>query len=279
MSFSERVGLAPSRPLQRGSMDGRLRNGVWNCIDAMTVRMGTSHAAMAAMHSRSGGPLGAFYERVWLDFFGAAGDQFPEDPGLWLRQWFYAAKWDEVYDLVEFIASPMRGPFADECNSALEKEKAAYRVVGGKVIDLTDEGQLKAIDEALKSAEPFAPVHEQLRTALARLADRPEPDYRNAMKEPISAVETLAGIIACSPGATLDKALKLIGSRKMISLHPGLVEAWGATYGYTSDRVRHGMKDGQSSIELKEALYLVVSCSAFISYLIALANKAGVKVG
>jgi hypothetical protein len=39
------------------------------------------------------------------------------------------------------------------------------------------------------------------------------------------------------------------------------------------------MKDGQARPELADAIYLVVSCSAFVSYLIALAARVGVKVG
>ena len=73
----------------------------------------------------------------------------------------------------------------------MEKEKAAYRIVDTKVIELTDRAQLDAIDDAVTAAEAAPLVHEHLRTALARLADRPEPDYRNAMKESISSVETL----------------------------------------------------------------------------------------
>jgi hypothetical protein len=253
---------------------------LWNAIDEMIGRMGSSMGTLLAIQSGRDGPAATLFERLWLDFFGAAGDLFPEDPHRWLRQWFYAAEWNRAYDLIEFIASHVRGPFADDCNAALKRERAAYQIVQGKVVELTDEGQLKAIDEAMVAGEPFAPVREHLRTALARLADRPEPDARNAAREAISAVESLVGMIAGSPGATLDDGLKLLQSRKIIPLRPSLNRAWGAIYGYASDAgIRHGLKEGQAGPDLDDATYVVVSCSAVVSYLIALANKAGVKVG
>jgi len=274
MSFSERSGLSPVRPIQRASMDGRLRNGLWNVVHALVEE----ETDFLNQFQQSAGR--EMLEWIWVDFRGAARDQLGHAGRTWLRDWFYAAKWYEVYDLIEFIAAIEGVGFTNDCNAALKRERAAYQIVQGKVVELTDEGQLKAIDEAMVAAEPFAPVHEHLRTAVARLGDRPEPDCRNAAKEAISAVETLAGMIAGSPGATLDAALKLIEQRKIIPLHPSLIKAWGAIYGYTSDAgIRHGLKEGQSSIELEDALYVVVSCSAFISYLIALAARAGVKVG
>jgi hypothetical protein len=78
----------------------------------------------------------------------------------------------------------------------------------------------------------------------------------------------------------LDAALKLIEQRKIIPLHPSLIKAWGAIYGYTSDGgIRHGLKERQPGPDLDDAMYVVVSCSAMVSYLIALAARAGVRVG
>jgi hypothetical protein len=101
------------------------------------------------------------------------------------------------------------------------------------------------------------------------------------MKEAISAVECLVRTITESPGVTLGEGLKLMGSRKLLPAHPSLIASWSALYGYTSDvgGVRHAMKDGQRDLALEDALYVVISCSAIVSYLIALAGRAGVKLG
>jgi len=61
-----------------------------------------------------------------------------------------------------------------------------------------------------------------------------------------------------------------------IGLHPALEKGFGAIYGYTSDQggIRHAMID-ESTCDFEDAKYMLVSCSAFVNYLIMKANKAG----
>ena len=99
------------------------------------------------------------------------------------------------------------------------------------------------------------------------------------MKEAISAVETLANMIAGSSGRPLNEALETIQKRKAIPLHPALNKAWQSIYAYASDEggVRHGLK-GDSNVELGEAVYMVVTCSAFVSYLVQLSQRSGIEL-
>ncbi len=77
----------------------------------------------------------------------------------------------------------------------------------------------------------------------------------------------------------LDAGLKLIESRKLLPVHSSLLKSWGALYGFTSDAgIRHGMQDGQPAVALEDALYLVVTCSSIVSYLISLAHRARLKL-
>jgi hypothetical protein len=263
-------------------MDGRLRNGLWNVVDELLRRIETGMGAFIRLGSSRPSPGYQFLESIWVDFRGGARDMFEHvEPLSDFRLWFYDAAWNEVYDAIEFIASRVgSNQFAEECNRALERELAAYRVVGGKVVELTDEAQLKAIDKVVEATAGVPLVQKHLRTALARLADRPEPDYRNAGKEAICAVETLVGMISGNPDTTLDAGLKLIESRKLLPLHPSLVSSWRTLYGYAGDAgLRHGMKDGQAAVALDEAVYVIVTCSAIVGYLIAMADKAGLKLG
>jgi hypothetical protein len=59
-------------------------------------------------------------------------------------------------------------------------------------------------------------------------------------------------------------------------LHPKLQEGFKALYGYTSDDhgIRHALKDDGLPQE-EDARYLLVSCSAFVSYLAEKARKNG----
>jgi hypothetical protein len=77
MSFSERSGIAPARPLQRGSMDGPLRNRLWNAVHELLQCIEVSHAAFLRLASGGPSPIQSFLERVWVDFRGGARDMFP----------------------------------------------------------------------------------------------------------------------------------------------------------------------------------------------------------
>ncbi len=72
------------------------------------------------------------------------------------------------------------------------------------------------LDDALRDSK-FAGVAAHLQRGLELYADRESPDYRNSIKESISAVESMARIVAENPKATLGDALKTIEKRG--SLH------------------------------------------------------------
>jgi hypothetical protein len=111
--------------------------------------------------------------------------------------------------------------------------------------------------------------------ALTHLSNRQSPDYRNSIKESISAVESLCCIIAKDDKATLSGALKAIG--KTTELHPALKEAFQKLYGYTSDAdgIRHKMME-EPNLDFEDAKFMRVSCSGFVNYLIVKASKAGI---
>ena len=72
----------------------------------------------------------------------------------------------------------------------------------------------------------------------------------------------------------MGKALKLI--EDTVGLHPALKKGFSSIYGYTSDEggIRHAMID-DNPCEFDDAKYMLVSCSAFVNYLIMKASKAG----
>ncbi len=161
------------------------------------------------------------------------------------------------------------------CNSVLKQELSAYRFVGGNITPLTSEEEISEIDQALQI--PLKPVSIHLETALKLLADRQSPDYRNSMKESISAVEAICKLIANDPKATLGKALKEIENK--IELHPALKKAFDNLYGYTSeaDGIRHNLLD-ETKLDFEDAKFMLVTCSGFINYLIAKSSKAGINL-
>lgn len=111
-----------------------------------------------------------------------------------IREYFFEAKWNEVYDFVEFTAkyfpSLDKDGFAAVCNNRLEKEASAYRFVDGVITRITDESEVAEIELALKQGQSD-PIRIHLQCALERLSDRKNPDYRNSIKESILVVESL----------------------------------------------------------------------------------------
>jgi len=281
-SFSQRKGLKPVKSvIQVDSMDEDLRNGLWNTLFLFYWDL---------LNSKKYGYLISYYEemnilfkRLWHLYF-----KWPLDTldDYWpithkqIKDIFFNFTWDEVYSFIAFVANnhpddDWNSKFMDACNEVLERELSAYRFVGGVITQITSEEEINEIEEALDI--PLKPVSNHLKTALDLLANRKSPDYRNSIKESISAVESICKIIAGKDKATLGNTLKVID--KKVELHPALKKAFESLYGYTSDAdgIRHALMD-KSNLDFEDAKFMLVSCSAFINYLVVKSSKAGIKL-
>lgn len=129
---------------------------------------------------------------------------------------------------------------------------------------------MREIKQALEN--PYSSVYDHLSKANKLIADRSKPDYENSIKESISAVEALCKILTGITGkeSCLGKMLKKL-EEKGIVIHPGLKAAFNSLYGYTSDAngIRHAGNIGGPASTFEEAKFMLVSCSAFVNYLIA----------
>ena len=200
-----------------------------------------------------------------------------------MKKRYSAFKWYEVYDFIEFAANNFpdketNKKFMETCNSILEAELSAYRFVGNEITQITSKEEIAEIDEALGSPIPVVNVH--LQNALKLLSDRKAPDYRNSIKESISSVEAICKLIANNEKTDLTGALSIIEREGKIDLHPSLKRAFINLYGYTcdADGIRHALKDEKVNSDFDEAKFMLVTCSAFVNYLISKSVKAGVKI-
>jgi hypothetical protein len=182
-------------------------------------------------------------------------------------------------NIVEFLRSECLTGGSDRqrefelvINVVLEREKSAYRFVAGRLAPLTNEIEMQELEQAAKHRNRFAPVAEHVRTALDLYGKKPQPDYRNSIKESISAVESAAKIVTGLPNATLGQAIKVIDQRH--SLHESFKKGIFQLYGYTSDKggIRHSLTEA-ANIDEADARYMLVSCSAFANYLISRYDK------
>jgi hypothetical protein len=201
-----------------------------------------------------------------------------------------------VYELLDFVyrelgelsrnASYLGGSYGtptfvrlrlcDEVNQALKRDFAGTKMIDGLITPITNKEECNAIEAAMQT--PLAGVRAQLRKALALLSDHEDPKYSDSIKNSISAVETLCRKIIHKDRATLGQALGRLKDAG-IQFHPALGKAFEEMYGYTNDDksgIRHAMMD-EDSLDLEDARYMLVACSAFINYLVVKADKAGIK--
>ncbi|HLN94049.1 MAG TPA: hypothetical protein VK183_00340 [Flavobacterium sp.] len=279
MRFSQRIGKTKVKEvLQIESIDSDLQNRLWNSITQDFFNL-------ISANSQHGGksPKMKVCEYIWREFFNKTIDKFPTFPMIgpsegafisFVRDWFYKAEWYEIYDLIEFlfdtgISVPLQMHFTKSINDALSKEISGYRVVDRNITQITNEEEISSIEDALKNSNKWQSVNSHLSAALVSLTDRNNPNYRNSIKESISAVEALCKIITGDDKATLGKALNDI--EKKHKIHGALKSAFSSLYGYTSDSggIRHSLLENDSIVDADEAKFMLVSCSAFINYLIA----------
>jgi len=144
---------------------------------------------------------------------------------------------------------------------------------------MTSEQEIKEIEEVLENTFNIKPIRLQLENALSKMSNREQPDIRGSIKESISAVETLCRLITGRPKLELGKALKEIEAQGKIDLHPALKDAFIKLYGWTSDDggIRHALMD-EPNLEFEDAKFMLVSCSAFINYILAKLIKAGIEI-
>lgn len=188
-----------------------------------------------------------------------------------------STRWYKKIDCVEFIIEYMAQKFNDShyncakqnfivnINESFERLNFGYRVIEGNCVEITSNEEITAITRAL-STEGSVSVH--LKKAIELFSKRPVPDYRNSIKESISAVEAYCREQAGT--TTLGPALAQLKAEGKI--HPMLKTAFENLYSYTNQKntgIRHALMDESNAYKpsYDEAYYMLISCSAFVNYL------------
>jgi len=282
--FSERYGFKPARiEIQKDSMDADLRNGLWNALSVVYFEK-VAFRDLRSVFSDFDRAAVECTRAIWADFLKRPLDAIPLS---WseiyeaIRKFYFKCQWDEVYDFVEFV--PQHFPYwgtANEfrafCNTILERELSAYRFVGDYIAPLTSQEEIEAVNTALADTWSLRSVYAHLDAALSHLSNRTSPDYRNSIKESVSSVEALCRLIVGS-NATLGDCLKTV--HKSLPIHGALRDAYSKIYGWTSDAegIRHSLMD-EPNLQFDDAKFMLVSCSAFVNYMIGKASSAGIRL-
>ena len=184
-------------------------------------------------------------------------------------------EWYTYFDLIEFIIETFNSlgggkfllSFINELNKDFERLNYGYRIINNVVTPITSKEEIESIEVAIENAKDN--IKEHLNSALNHLADKESPNYRNSIKESISAIEALCRERTGSN--TLGAAFKEL-EKSGIQLHPDLKSSFEKLYVYTNNEkagVRHALMDetGDYAPTFHEAKFMLVSCSAFINYI------------
>lgn len=192
------------------------------------------------------------------------------------------ALYNEVFDLIEAICKfrynkyeeKKLKTFSDTLNLILESEYVGYRIIDGRFTPITDKNEIAAIEEACDNTYQGPRTH--ISKAVALISDREHKDYKNCIKESISAVESLCSIIVGKEGTILSTALKQLEDSGL-KIHPVLKNAFSKLYAYTCDEkgVRHAEGLLESEVTFEDAKFMLVSCCAFVNYLTANYGRVG----
>ncbi|HHM1867837.1 TPA: AbiJ-NTD4 domain-containing protein, partial [Klebsiella pneumoniae] len=174
---------------------------------------------------------------------------------------------DLLEELLDYTSDFYQFDLGEYINAVFEKYGVGYRVIDGLITPISDEVEIESIEGALANNTESARNH--FTRALELMADREQPDYRNSIKESISAIESLCKKISGNEKGTLGDCLKTIEDKGHI--HPAMKRAFQQLYGYTSDQggIRHALTDDSEEPTLEEARYMLVICSAFSNYLVS----------
>lgn len=268
MKFSERMGFVKvSDAFQIDSISQELRNRIYNFIDEEYLTRDDLRNSI--------------YKEIHINFYKLKQNQFKYYSGTLryrhktsFEDSFDKSNWYKIYDLLEFIVQMYTSysnfaeyvaycsePFIIKINQILEEERSGYRIVDGLVTPIIDNNEIESIEEAINQQDN-ASIH--LKTALQHLSNKHKPDYRNSIKESISAVEAVLRNI--TGDSNFGNAIKNIKDR--IELPNSLKDGFEKLYGYTNSKqgIRHALME-ETELKLEDAKFMLISCSAFINYL------------
>lgn len=189
-----------------------------------------------------------------------------------------STEWYKILDMIEFSIKWMNGNYNDieryrvfrdfvsYLNHRFTELGFAYRIVDCEIVEMTSEEEILEIEQALTIGDS---VSNHISTALKLLSQRPEGDYRNSIKESISAVEYICRDITGK--TTLGDSLKEL-EKKGILLSSMLKIAFEKLYAYTNDKatgIRHALMDEKDAPGYDEAKFMLVACSSFVNYIMS----------
>lgn len=267
--FSERYGYTkPSDVIIRERITPEIKNAILTCYDILKERLNSVDCLFIYLN---------LDEYIWTNFLNMRKSEwtiYTDIISKYIKneqnEWF--KKLDLIEICIKYIylksekysrISILADIFVGELNRNFRRLNFAYRIVNKEIVEITSEEEIKEIETALSTSKDNIKIH--LNNALELYSKRPDADYRNSIKESISAVEAISRNIT---GENVLNFKKM--EEKGVIVPTVLRKAFECLYGYTNDKttgIRHALMDDTNAPQAEEALFMLVSCSAFINYL------------
>lgn len=278
LTFEQAEGLEslPSQ-LQLREVSDQLRAVLWNRIYGY-LEKATEHSDYGDNYLREPWPTILKAEHVYRQHKMA--DDFENKSEKLIRQIkavFQSGTYAEVFGWLEFVLKDRACPprLDEQIENSLRYCKAAYRVLGGKVIcPISSEAESTTIKKAFAdlASSQFNGARNHLLSAASHLT---AGNFADSVRDSIHAVEAVATVIEPSANV-LSKALQKLEQKTVI--HPAMRKGFDALYAYTSDEsgIRHALLEASANVDETDALFMLGSCASFVSYLVNKARQAGI---
>lgn len=268
--FAQRNGYRAADSLVKETITDNFRNGIINmfCKIQKDCHQGYGYYGIFSELDKT-----MHTEFLRLAIFNYKHDNaillYLQDAGLEWYDLFSFLEW--CYYTLSLICKQSRIQweqfFLEEVNRLFMRENYVYRFTkSGYIIEVTFDAEITSIDKSLDN--PIDSIREHIITALKHLsASQKTPDYRNSIKESISAVEACCRYITGE--STLDKALAKLEGQGVV-INGEMKKGFTRLYYYTNDAttgIRHALMDDENAPTSDEAIYMLVACSCFINYL------------
>lgn len=272
--FSERYGYVnPSDIIIREQITPEIQNAICSCYDRLKDTLENFNTPYREQYM--------YLEKyLWTYFLNLREGKFMVREGYHVVSTVYIEdqthSWYKKLDLIEITVKYLYATpelqvvaynFVEQLNREFERLNFAYRIVDKEIVEISSQEEITAIEEALQGNPKNIRTH--LNKALELYAQRPNGDYRNSIKESISAVEAFCR--EKTGEDTLGKALNSLETKGIII--PKLLKlAFDKLYAYTNQPdtgIRHALMENENTYtpSAAEALFMLVSCSSFINYL------------
>lgn len=152
-------------------------------------------------------------------------------------------------------------------NKELERHHYAYRIINGLFVEICSDIEIQCIDKALECEDDNIKTH--LHRAISSISpSNNNPDYRNSIKESISAVGSY--FRSNFGGTTLGEAIRELKKKHPNKIHRFILDSITNLYTYTNQPdtgIRHELLSQDYIPTHSDAIFMLVNSCNTINYL------------